>query len=489
MKEINAVTLDNVAYIAGQPGSIKPVNKGSASFNSFMDISTKANTGNIQADVQPKQDAVQTVQVADQPSSQKQPVKSMEDTSGTQDNGNITEDAALVQSVNDKITDVVKDALEIDDATLANAMAALGLAPLDLLDVANMQQLVLFINGSSDVTDLLTDEFMMMDLNNLADAIGQIDWEGMTGMSKEDFMQALEQSLSMTDNNTVQTVQEDVTPVTTEVYTEEADVPEDVQLFSNTKAETVVKETAETAQEVQKQPADQPDVEIVQTRENPVKENTTGTNQQMADGQTESAMQGSTQTETKEPVQGEALNGTNAFLQNLGKAVAEVQGNPGSQQSNQQQMVDIVNQVIEQVKVTLGKETTTMQMQLNPENLGKVLISVTSKNGVMTANFTVQTEEAKEALQSQMYSLREAIESRSLKVDAVEVEVSDFAFSQSSQADAQQEQKDYEKNDGRRFRFNFENSGIEEDGSAVPDSISSQKPRRLDAGTSIDFTA
>lgn len=454
-----------------------------------MDISTKTNTGNVQADVQPKQDAVQKVQVADQAASQKQPVKGMEDASSTQDNNNIVEDVALVQSVNDKITDVVKDALEIDDATLANAMAALGLAPLDLLDVANMQQLVLFINGSSDVTDLLTDEFMMMDLNNLADAIGQIDWEGMTGMSKEDFMQVLEQSLSMTDNNTVQTVQEDVIPVTAEVYTEEADVPEDVQLLSNTKAETVVKETAETAQEVQKQPEDQPDVEIVQTRENPVKDNTAGTNQQMADNQTESAMQGSTQTETKEPVQGEALNGTNAFLQNLGKAVAEVQGNPSSQQSNQQQMVDIVNQVIEQVKVTLGKETTTMQMQLNPENLGKVLISVTSKNGVMTANFTVQTEEAKEALQSQMYSLREAIESRSLKVDAVEVEVSDFAFSQSSQADAQQEQKDYEKNDGRRFRFNFENPGPEEDGDAVSGSISSQNTRRLDAGTSIDFTA
>ncbi len=481
MKEINAVTLDNVAYIAGQPGSIKPVNKGSASFDSFMDISTKTNTGNVQADVQPKQDAVQKVQVADQAASQKQPVKGMEDASSTQDNNNIVEDVALVQSVNDKITDVVKDALEIDDATLANAMAALGLAPLDLLDVANMQhivedvalvqsvndkitdvvkdaleiddatlanamaalglapldlldvanmqQLVLFINGSSDVTDLLTDEFMMMDLNNLADAIGQIDWEGMTGMSKEDFMQVLEQSLSMTDNNTVQ------------------------------------------------------------TRENPVKDNTAGTNQQMADNQTESAMQGSTQTETKEPVQGEALNGTNAFLQNLGKAVAEVQGNPSSQQSNQQQMVDIVNQVIEQVKVTLGKETTTMQMQLNPENLGKVLISVTSKNGVMTANFTVQTEEAKEALQSQMYSLREAIESRSLKVDAVEVEVSDFAFSQSSQADAQQEQKDYEKNDGRRFRFNFENPGPEEDGDTVSGSTSSNNTRRLDAGTSIDFTA
>lgn len=86
MKEINAVTLDNVAYIAGQPGSIKPVNKGSASFDSFMDISTKTNTGNVQADVQPKQDAVQKVQVADQAASQKQPVKGMEDASSTQDN-------------------------------------------------------------------------------------------------------------------------------------------------------------------------------------------------------------------------------------------------------------------------------------------------------------------------------------------------------------------------------------------------------------------
>lgn len=487
MKEINAVTLDTTAYIAGQMESIKPVNKGSASFDSFMDISTKASTGNVQADVQPKQDAVQTVQVA---GSQKQPVTNTEDASGTQDNSNIVEDAALIQSVSDKITDVVKDALEIDDATLANAMAALGITPLDLLDVSNMQQLVLFINGSSDVTDLLTDEFMMMDLNNLAEAIGQIDWEGMTGMSKEDFMQSLEQSLSMADNNVAATVQEDVTQVTTEVYTEETDVPEDVQLFSTAKTETVVKETTETPQEVQKQPEDQPDgIKLVQARENPVKEDTTGTNQQMADSQAESTMQGSTQTEAKEPVQGETLNGTNVFLQNLGKAVAEAQGNSSPQQSNQQQMVDIVNQVVEQIKVTLGRETTTMQMQLNPENLGKVLISVTSKNGVMTANFTVQSEEAKEALQSQMYSLREAIESRSLKVDAVEVEVSDFAFSQSSQADAQQEQKDYEKNNGRRFRFGFESSGTEEDGGEVSSSTSSQNTRRLDAGTSIDFTA
>ena len=53
----------------------------------------------------------------------------------------------------------------------------------------------------------------------------------------------------------------------------------------------------------------------------------------------------------------------------------------------------------------------------------------------MTANFTVQNEEARAALESQIISLRENLEQRNLKVDAVEVSVSDFTFSQSGQAD------------------------------------------------------
>lgn len=46
----------------------------------------------------------------------------------------------------------------------------------------------------------------------------------------------------------------------------------------------------------------------------------------------------------------------------------------------------------------------------------------------MTAVFSVQSEEARAALESQMYTLRENLELRELKVDAVEVNVSDFDF-------------------------------------------------------------
>ena len=73
----------------------------------------------------------------------------------------------------------------------------------------------------------------------------------------------------------------------------------------------------------------------------------------------------------------------------------------------------------------------------------------------MTANFTVQNEEARAALESQIISLRENLEQRNLKVDAVEVSVSDFTFSQSGQADTG-DQKEFNQGNGKRARFDFE---------------------------------
>ena len=104
----------------------------------------------------------------------------------------------------------------------------------------------------------------------------------------------------------------------------------------------------------------------------------------------------------------------------------------------------------------------------------------------MTANFTVQSEEAREALQSQMYTLREALESKELKVEAVEVEVSDFAFSENNQFGTE-DQKQFEKGNGKTFKFDSDKEESEE--TAEDGKTSGRTVRRLDAGTSIDFTA
>ena len=124
-------------------------------------------------------------------------------------------------------------------------------------------------------------------------------------------------------------------------------------------------------------------------------------------------------------------NVQNNFIQNMDQAAVNVEQTQSARPDTvrMQQMVDIVNQVVEKIKVSLGTESTSMEMQLNPEHLGKVLLNVSSKNGMMTAVFSVQSEEAKAALESQMFTLRENLELRELKVDAVEVNVSDFDFS------------------------------------------------------------
>lgn len=542
MKEISAVTLASKAFLAGsvKGGKADQTKTASASFDSFLgtssnraatvqpktdtaqfkvNASSEAQSGNTQVkaeaaqpeDGNVKQDAVQTETV-----SQTDTATETVGTEGTEQvesikvTENATEEEAIgisevIASINQAIRDIIKDITGMDDEMLSNAMSALGLVETDLLDTSNLAKLVLMLNGSSDMTDLLANEYMMSQFNDISDALKDIDWEALTGMSQEEFMPILENmtadeslatdSSSMAgmaqsaDMNAGAQQTENSIPVTVE-YAEEDNTVTVRQAADTDVVQAAVKETAvnQTDGSTQKE-----DTGIVSDNKGQVVNTENGTEQsgnfnQNTDSQTTGGqVEQSVQTETRTPVHNEVLNGTEGFLQNLSQAVADITGETVPQQTNMQQMIDIVNQVVEQIKVTLGKETTSMQLQLNPESLGKVLISVSSNHGVMTANFTVQTEEAKEALQSQMYSLREALESRSLKVDAVEVEVSDFAFSQSSQADAQN-QKEFEKGNGRRFRFNFDDSSEDED-STISNVQSQERKARPNLGSSIDFTA
>lgn len=96
------------------------------------------------------------------------------------------------------------------------------------------------------------------------------------------------------------------------------------------------------------------------------------------------------------------------------------------------EMTTIVDQIVEQIKVKIGEHTTSMELTLTPEHLGKVNLTIVSKDGVMTAQFVAETEMAKKALESQMQLLKQNFEQQGLKVNEVEVMVSsNFLNSQS----------------------------------------------------------
>ena len=105
----------------------------------------------------------------------------------------------------------------------------------------------------------------------------------------------------------------------------------------------------------------------------------------------------------------------------------------------------------------------------------------------MTASITVQNAEAKAALESQMITLRENLEQKNLKVEAVEVSVSDFAFSQSGQTDTG-DQKNFQQGNGKRSRFRFD-SDEEETENQEETAQSVRRSIMPDSGSSVDFTA
>ena len=490
MAEIKSVIMETLS--AGQvkqqaKGSVQK-NSSSNSFDNYLSTSQKSNGAAASKTASKTQS--NNVKVANQSKA-----KSTSDKVSDVNSGNSVNslNQKSIDKVNEKIADEVKDVLGIDDDTFANAMTALGLSPLDLLESNNLAKLVLFVNGSSDFTDLLTDENMMNQLNELSDILGNLNWEDLTGMSKSDFLEGVEDfnAKSQTESDVFK---EDAPALAQETAVDAADsgntsenVSAEEESAANTNNVSTEKKSAqgETTVNTSDNSSDTK-VEVSVTKSEESSSQQSSFSSQSEDDMSEVTHD---QTISEDDVTTDNQHTVrNDFIQNLNQAVNDTVQVAKPESVRMQQMVDIVNQVVERIKVSIGTESTSMEMQLNPEHLGKLLLNVSSKNGVMTAVFSVQSEEAKAALESQMYTLRENLELRELKVDAVEVNVSDFDFSHSDQQTMNGDQSKADNGNGRQMKFEFDDESSEgavsnEEKEAV------RKQVMRDNGSQIDFTA
>lgn len=104
---------------------------------------------------------------------------------------------------------------------------------------------------------------------------------------------------------------------------------------------------------------------------------------------------------------------------------------------------EIMEQMLGQMRSRVTTEVSQLQMQLNPENLGTVNLTISMKEGHMTAHFATQNEEVRAAIESQIAVLKENLEQQGVKIEAVEVTVGSHAFErnleQGNDSDRQQE--------------------------------------------------
>lgn len=352
---------------------------------------------------------------------------------------------------------IVKKIFGLSEEELTDLMEQLGVNIQDLLfqtqdglvvllNVEALQKFVLEVHGVEDAAVFLTNDVMEQELSQLTDELTNVLAEGLGVEPEEvadlqnkvmlDFAEQMQQAEVGTGEEMSAQLPKDETL--------EGDTTEKISVIVETQQES-------TSADEGKSSSDYSDGGMTQTTDELPKTTVVNDNQM-----------------------------TSAFTDNLTQALEKV--NHIEELAENRTMVQIVEQVVRQVRIRVMPETTSMEMQLNPANLGRVHLTVATTGGIATATMVVENQMAKNALESQMITLKETFAEQGLKVEDVEVTVAEFGLKKENQ---QQQETSDERKQNRRLRAEED---LPEDEEGVADANITATERR-DANSMVDYTA
>ena len=279
--------------------------------------------------------------------------------------------------------------LGISDKEITELMQKSGLTALDLLDPVNLQELILNQFGSDRVTDALVNEPLanvlqegLQALSQLKEEIGQIMGEEVSEVTPQMVSTFLSDSGSKINQNYLKSKEE---------------------LEQSTKNEESINTTSEK------------EITIVVEKE-------ASTSKDKMEG--ESIPNQDRKSDFSKPIETKT-----DFVDYFTSKVNQTGVDGVNQTTEPVNVRNIITQIVHQIKVNISQSQTSMQMLLNPENLGHVELLVTHKEGVMAAHFTVENQVTKEALESSLNILKQSFEEQGLKISDVEVTVANYSDS------------------------------------------------------------
>ena len=352
----------------------------------------------------------------------------------------------------------VKELLGVDDAQLEAAMKELGLTYQDLMDPVNLANLVMNLTGEEDQLGLLMNADFQELMQNVEVLSKNLLQElGMTPQEVAEVFAQLEQNAAQITEEVPQQMQE-VTDTQADVL--KVQQTDDVQITEQKSQVTGLTETNAAATESVESDGNVQNVEEPVSQEVRVENDQTASQQE---GQQEEAPENSMTTEDdasllqQNDTTEKSIFTEHTFQQTVQTirtdniTAAPTTAVPQNVVFN---TLDVIRQVSEFTRVMYQGDTTSMEMQLNPENLGKIYVQVTAKEGVVTAHLAVQNEIVKEALENQTIQLRENMNQQGIKVEAVEVTIASHEFErnleQNQQGSAQDEQREQASKSPRR---------------------------------------
>ena len=331
------------------------------------------------------------------------------------------------------VKEILKDELGVSDEQVEDAMSILGLQWMDLLNPASLSQLVTQLTGTEDACSLLMSEEFTNIMQN-TDALVQSLSETL-GISKDELV-ALQNQLAELTADFNETV--DMSDGGVQEMAPQTDATITSQDTTVMAATVQMTHTTEETQNVQPEEETEDATPVIQVNasedaqtENNVSENASGE-------RGESAAQSQ---KTKE-------SSVNEHAQNMEFQVRAEQQTAAPEEVNKVasrttiDVQDIMNQITEFAKVNLSSENSSIEMQLNPENLGKVYLHIAAtKEGNITAELAVSSETVKTALEAQIADLRTSLNQQGIKVDAVEVTIASHEFERNLEQNAAGEEQ------------------------------------------------
>lgn len=436
-------------------------------------VDTKAAESAPAKDTAPKDDTAQSVEKGQETETDKTDTQVEQDgqkevTGEAQETG--TE--AVKETVEEKAGELVEEVADVLDIPLEKVeevMEILGLTAIDLFDPVNLKQLLLNLTDSVDEVALVTNENLYGNLQELfaavEESLGALQEE--LGLNAEELDALIEQISSEAQPETA--VQE---------MTEEPEVSvegmKDYAVSVQKNGETVqIKVTVDDAsgtKSTSEQVTDSPETQI----QAPVKQEKAASD--MGQHGQESAFAGH-----------HAVG--NAILQELLQQVEHTEAPVEQPIYQSAQPEQIMNQIVEYMKINVSEDTQKMEMQLHPASLGTVNVQIAAKDGVITAQFTAQNETVRAAIESQMIQLKEQFEEQGIKVNAVEVTVANHAYG--DQSFEGQENMDQDKGNAKKStrRINLDLMGEEDELAEMEDSERIAVEMMQANGNTVDYMA
>lgn len=427
---------------------------GGASFQKIMSKSLSSNVNN-----KASQNMVQTKTASGMKSTSTQQntkqVSAQDDTAAstakkTSDNtqSTLSDNSDKLTDAGEKIKDFLKEKLGVTDEEFEKAMADLGLCMQDLLQPANLTDLVVELTGVEDAVAIITNAGLSETLTDVIDYAKQLVSDVQAGREltpiPAEAVQTVDTAQADTQENTVAMA----APVAKEIQPQE-------EAQDNTAAESTA-----VLEDVLKSKL------TLEGAENKTSDSGTG-------------KQENAQTQTK----AEAVN---EIAGNLSQNIQDVFAN-AVQEAAQVNPVEVVRQVVDAVKVIQKESLQSIEVQLNPENLGKLHITVSARNGVLTAEIATQNEQVKRAVESQMSMLKENLESQGIKVDAVEITVQSHAFEGGQNLQGNNSQQEKAGKEGKRH---LDLSSLDElSDDELSEDEAAAKNAVMNENSSVEYTA